>query len=255
MIATLVVVFPYIWMLYISFKPPDIISNPDKWFFQPTLTNWAEIVGSAFPLNVLNSLIIGGVVVAISIVLGSLAAYSFSRFNTGGTVTQFSMLSAQMFPPAILAVPLFLIMYNLGLVNSRLSLALAHMTFVLPLVTWFLIGFFDEVPPSLEEQAMIDGCSRFQALYKVVIPNIKAGMAAAGIFGFVLSWNNLFFAVILTSGSTTTAPVGILRNWTFLGVNMGKMSVAVILTVLPTMIATFFVQKHLVKGLGGGVKY
>lgn len=242
-------------MFYISFKPSRLIASPEIWQFAPTFNNWESVLFSDFPINILNSFIIGFLVVIISLILGSLAAYSFSRFNTGGGLMQFSIMSAQMFPPAILAVPLFITMYYLGLLNSRFSLVIAHLTFVLPLVTWFLIGFFDEVPRALEEQAMIDGCTRFQALYKVVIPNVRTGVAAAGIFGFVLSWNNLFFAVILTQGSATTVPVGILRYWTFQGVEMGKMAAAIILTIVPALLAASFVQGRLVKGLYGGVKY
>ena len=133
---------------------------------------------------------------------------------------------------------------------------IGHLPFVVPVVTWFLIGFFDEVPRELEEQAMIDGYTQFQAFYKVVLPTIRPGIAAAGIFGFVLSWNDLFYALILTGGESRTLPVAIAGFWTFRGVDMGKMAVAILVAVVPILIISFFVQKHLIRGLGGGaVKY
>jgi multiple sugar transport system permease protein len=127
---------------------------------------------------------------------------------------------------------------------------------VLPVVTWFLIGFFEAVPRELEEQALVDGYGRFAAFRKVVLPQVLPGIAAAGIFGFVLSWNDLFFALILASGETKTLPVAIAGYNTFRGVELGEMSVAILVAVVPILVLSFFVQKRLVRGIGGGgLKY
>lgn len=253
--AFVTVVFPYFWMFLTSFKPYWLITSPGTWIFRPVFDNWREVLGSKLPLYLLNSTIVGGVVALVSVGVGSLAAYSFSRFNTGGTPARFAILAAQMLPPVVLVISIFLMMYHLRLLKTYAGVIVAHLSFILPLVTWFLIGFFDEVPRELEEQAMVDGYTRFQAFYKVVLPNVRAGAAAAGIFGFVLSWNDFFYALILTGGPTKTLPVAVAGYWTFRGVEMGQMAAAIIVAIIPVLIASFFVQKYLVKGLGGGVKY
>ena len=255
-IAIVIVLFPFVWVLVTSLKPPHLVAEPDVWRFAPSFANWQDVlVRSAVPSNIVNSLIVSLSTVAVALSVGCPAAYAFSRFRSG-VATRFSILAAEMMPPAILILPLFLIFYRLGLIDSKIGVVIAHLTFVVPVVTWFLIGFFDEVPRELEEQAMIDGYTQFQAFYKVVLPTIRPGIAAAGIFGFVLSWNDLFYALILTGGDSRTLPVAIAGFWTFRGVDMGKMAVAILVAVVPILIVSFFIQKHLIRGLGGGaVKY
>ena len=122
----------------------------------------------------------------------------------------------------------------------------------MPVATWFLTGFFDDLPRELEEQAMIDGCTRFEAFYRVILPSVRPGLAGAAVFGFVLSWNDLFYALILTGGESRTLPVAIAGFWTFRGIDMGKMAVAILIAIVPIVVASFFIQKHLIRGLGGG---
>lgn len=255
-VAVIVVVFPFVWIFLESIKPVHLGGRPDVWLFAPTGMNWGEVLfDSKVPLNIVNSLIVALATVVISLLVGCPAAYSFSRFRAGGG-TRFYILVAEMMPPAILILPIFLLLYHLGLNGTRLGLVLTHLTFVVPVVTWFLIGFFDEVPRDLEDQAMIDGYTRYQAFYKVVLPVIMPGIGAAAVFGFVLSWNDLFYALILTGGDSGTLPVAIAGFWTFRGVDMGKMAVAILIAVVPVLTVSFFIQKHLVRGLGGGaVKY
>ncbi len=253
LVALLVVLFPYFWILLASLKPVDLVSRPDVWLFSPSAFNWEEVLlRSDVPRFMLNSLLVGTVTVAVALITGAPAAYSFSRFNTGGGLARFSILAAEMMPPAVLIVPLFLLMFRLALLDTPVATIAAHLTFVIPVVTWFLIGFFDEVPRELEEQAMVDGYTRFQAFYKVVLPTVRPGLAAAGIFGFVLSWNDMFYALILSGGRNKTLPVAIAGFWTFRGIEMGKMAVAILVAIVPVLLASFFVQKYLVKGLGGG---
>ncbi|MEO3429307.1 carbohydrate ABC transporter permease [Pelagibius sp. CAU 1746] len=250
--AVAVVLFPFIWIFLASIKPSHLVSEPDVWVFTPSLSNWIEVVaGSEVPRNVLNSLIVSVSTVVIALLVGCPAAYSFSRFKAGGA-SRFAILAAEMMPPAILILPLFLVFYRLGLIDSLAGVIITHLTLVVPVVTWFLISFFDEVPRELEEQAMIDGCTQFQAFWRVVLPTIRPGIAAASVFGFVLSWNDLFYALILTGGESRTLPVAIAGFWTFRGVDMGKMAVAILLAVVPILVVSFFVQKHLIRGLGGG---
>ncbi|MBO9368684.1 MAG: carbohydrate ABC transporter permease [Chloroflexi bacterium] len=251
-LALAIVIFPYLWTLLASFKTEAALNRPLDWNFTPTLANWQAMLHSEIPRQVLNSIIVGAVTVLLSLLLGAPAAYSFSRFRTGGDGARFAVLLAQMLPPAALIVPLFLLMYTLRLLDTLWAVVASHLTFILPLVTWFLIGFFDDVPPELEEQAMVDGCTQWQAFYRVVLPTIRPGLGAAALFGFVLSWNDLFYALLLTGKHSRTLPVGIAGYWTFRGIEMGQMSAAIILAIGPVIIASFFVQRYLVRGLGGG---
>ncbi|MCW2305861.1 carbohydrate ABC transporter permease [Rhodobium gokarnense] len=251
-LAIVIVLFPFLWIFLASIKPASVVALPDVWTFSPTAKNWNDVLlGSDVPKNILNSLIVSVVTVSVALFTGAPAAYSFSRYKTGAGF-RFTILAAEMMPPAILILPLFLILYQLGLIDSLMGVILAHLTFVVPVVTWFLIGFFDDVPRELEDQAMIDGYTRFQAFYKVILPAIRPGIAAAAVFGFVLSWNDMFYALILTGGESKTLPVAIAGFWTFRGIDMGKMAVAILIAVVPILIVSFFIQKHLVRGLGGG---
>lgn len=254
--AIMVVLFPFVWIFLESIKPPSIGGRPDIWRFEPTWENWGEIaLNSKVPFNIMNSFFIALTTVVISLICGAPAAYAFSRFR-GFHGARYSILAAEMMPPAILILPLFLLLYRLELIDSRFGVITAHLTFVLPVITWFLIGFFDEVPKNLEDQAMIDGYTRFQAFYKVILPAVRPGLGAAGVFGFVLSWNDLFYALLLTGAGSRTLPVAIAGFWTFRGIELGKMAVAILIAVIPVLMLSYLIQKHLIKGIGGsGVKY
>ena len=252
-IAAVAVLFPFLWIFLASLKPPVELSRPSLFGFEPTGVNWSEVwLNSPFARYFLNSVIVGGLTVIVSLIVGAPAAYAFSRFGIGGTGLRFLILAAQMMPPALFIIPFFLMAYYVGLLDTVWAVAVAHLTFIAPLVTWFLIGFFEDVPRDLEEQAMVDGCTRWQAFVRVVLPAARPGLAAAGLFAFIMSWNEMFYALMLAGGHSKTLPVAIAGYWTFRGVDMGKMSVAITSAVIPVMIASFFVQRYLVRGLGGG---
>lgn len=252
-LALLVVFFPYFWTILASFKDPAAINHPLSFDFKPVLLNWVAVLNSKIPHKAFNSLLVGALTVLISLAAGSMAAYSFSRFKVGGNSIRFLVLLAQMLPASVLVIPLFLLMYHSQiLIGTVWAAVISHLTFILPLITWFMIGFFDEIPRDLEEQAMVDGCTQWQAFYKIIIPSVRTGLGAAGLFGFVLSWNDLFYAQMLTSGQNNTLPVGISGYWTFRGVEMGQMSAAIILAIIPMILLSFFVQRYLLLGYGGG---
>jgi ABC-type glycerol-3-phosphate transport system permease component len=252
-ISVFVVLFPFLWVLAASLKPPTEINRPTLWGFTPTGAIWAEVwLGSPFARYFLNSLLVGGITVGISLAVGTPAAYAFSRFRTGGTGLRFLILAAQMLPPALFIIPFFLMAYHTGLLDTVWAVAAAHLTFIAPLVTWFLIGFFEDVPWDLEEQAMVDGCTRWRAFLRVVLPAARPGLGAAGLFALIMSWNEMFYALMLAGGHSKTLPVAIAGYWTFRGVDLGKMSVAILSAVLPVLVVSFFVQRFLIRGLGGG---
>ncbi|WP_448593140.1 carbohydrate ABC transporter permease [Thermoflexus hugenholtzii] len=252
-LSAFVVLFPFLWVLAASLKPPVELNRPSLWGFTPTAANWTEVwLGSPFSRYFLNSIVVGVLTVGISLLVGAPAAYAFSRFRTGGTWLRFLILAAQMLPPALFIIPFFLMAYYAGLLDTVWAVAAAHLTFIAPLVTWFLIGFFEDVPRDLEEQAMVDGCTRWQAFLRVVLPAARPGLGAAGLFAFIMSWNEMFYALMLAGGHSKTLPVAIAGYWTFRGVELGKMSVAILSAALPVLVASFFVQRFLIRGLGGG---
>jgi ABC-type glycerol-3-phosphate transport system permease component len=248
----LIVVFPYFWTAIASIKEPSAINHPLDFNFTPTLENWIAVIQAGIPRQALNSLIVGLVTVSVCLIAGAPAAYAFSRYNLGGNKSRFSVLLAQMLPPATLIIPLFLLMYQVRINNSIIRVVISHLTVLLPLVAWFLIGFFDEVPRELEDAALVDGCTHWQTFLKIVIPVVRPGLGAAALFAFVLSWNDMFYALILTSVKARTLPVGIAGYWTFRGVEMGQMSAAILLAIVPMIALSFFVQRFMLRGMARG---
>lgn len=252
----IIVLTPLLWVLLSSFKTARDINNPLSIGFTPTLDNWQAVLDGGIPQAALRSLIVGVVAVGLSLVVGSMGAYAIARFKAGGNLTRFGILSAQVLPPAVLVFAFLAMAYALRLNDTLAAVTVAHIALVLPVVTWFLIGFFEAVPKEIEEQAQVDGLSRFQAFRQVVIPQVLPGIGAAAVFGFTLSWNDLFYALILAPGNAQTLPVAIAGFNTFRGVEIGAMSAAILVSVVPVVIASFFIQKRLVRGISGGaVKY
>ncbi len=248
------VIFPVFWIILESIKPDHLSGQTNVFIFNPTIKNWQEVFfESLVPVSIWNSLLVALSTVSISIVLGAPAAYAIARYQVTDSI-KFSILLSEMLPPAILLLPLFLILYQLRLIDSLIGVVVTHLTFVVPVITWFLIGFFNEIPRELEEQAMVDGFSRQKAFVYIVLPLAKPGLGAAAIFGFVLSWNDLFYALILTGPETRTLPVAIAGFWTFRGVDMPSMAVAIVISIVPVIVLAFYVQKYLIRGITGGMK-
>lgn len=250
--AAAVTAMPLLWVLLGSFKTSEQLNDPAVVSFQPTMDSWRVVAGSEIFGAAGRSAFVGVVTVALSVLVGSMGAYTISRYKTGGLATRFGILAAQVLPPAVLVFPFLIVAYNLRLNDTLVAVIAAHLSFVLPVVCWFLIGFFDGVPVALEEQAMVDGLGRFAAFHKIVLPQVAPGIGAAAIFGFVLSWNDLFYALILAPGNAATLPVRIAGFNTFRGVDLGAMCAAILVSVAPVLVAAFFVQRRLVRGISGG---
>lgn len=254
--ALVAVLFPLGWVALASLKTPPQLNDPSLILFEPSLINWTYVVEAGILQAAGRSAFVAGTTVLISAIVGSAAAYAISAYKAGGSATRFGILSAQVLPPAVLVFPFLTLAYVLRINDTLLPLIFAHLSFVLPVVTWFLIGFFDSVPRSLEEQARVDGFSRFKAFLLVVLPQVYPGLGAAVIFGFTLSWNDMFYGLILTPTRSAILPVAIAGFNTFRGVELGSMSAAILVAVIPVVIASFFIQKRLVQGISGGaVKY
>lgn len=262
LLALLLALAPVYWMLTISFKHEvDQFAVPAKWFsFSPTLEHYADaFLGRSFGQYLVNSLIVAAGSTGCALVLGTLAAYSLSRFRLPRKLNQklaLWILSTRMMPAIVTAVPLFLIMRDLRLVNTRLSLVIVYTAFNLPFVVWMMRGFFAEVPRDLEEAAMVDGDSRLGAFRRVILPLVTPGLAATAVFCLIVSWNEFLFALVLTqTDEAMTLPVGIAGRVTQYGIQWGAMSAAAVVAIVPILAFAFAVQKYLVRGLSlGAVK-
>jgi multiple sugar transport system permease protein len=253
-LASLSVLLPILWVIRTSLANRLIAYKiPPVWFFKPTLDNYLTIF-EKYPFQdyFMNSLIISASASIVALIIGSLAAYSIARFRTGDPWLRLSMLSTQMLPPIALVIPIFLIMNVISLWDTLPGLILAYLSFNLPYTVWILISFFQSIPVEIEEAAMIEGCSRIQALWKVIVPVALPGLLSAGVFNFILNWNEFLFALILTGRNTRTLPVAIASLWTQQGVNIGAVSAATVVTILPVIFLTYVIQKSLVRNLTFG---
>lgn len=261
-IALLGAIAPVYWMMTISFKREiDQFAVPPKWFlFSPTLEHYVDaFVTRSFGQYLFNSLFVAVASTVCALLIGTLAAYALARFRLPHGLDQkvaLWILSTRMFPAIVTAVPLFLIMRDLRLVNTRASLIIVYTAFNLPFVVWMMRGFFAEVPPDLEEAAMVDGDSRMGAFRRVVLPLVTPGLAATAIFCLIVSWNEFLFALILTqTDEAMTLPVGIAGRVTQYGIKWGAMSAAAVVAMIPILAFALSVQKYLVRGLSlGAVK-
>lgn len=260
--ALLATLAPIYWMITISFKREvDQFAVPPKWFlFSPTLEHYADaFLARSFGQYLLNSLFVAVVSTASALIIGTLAAYALARFRLPQNLDRHLalwILSTRMFPAIVTAVPLFLIMRDLRLVNTRLSLIIVYTAFNLPFVVWMMRGFFAEVPRDLEEAALVDGDSRLGAFRRVVLPLVTPGLAATAVFCLIVSWNEFLFALVLTqTDAAMTLPVGIAGRVTQYGIKWGAMSAAAVVAMVPILAFALSVQKYLVRGLSlGAVK-
>ena len=246
------ILFPPVMLFLTSIKTEvDALSFPPKWIFTPTSNNYTDIFHtSPFFKYIRNSVIVAAMNTAASIGLGSLAAYSLARFKFRGSDNlAFWILSIRMMPPVAAIIPLYIIMKNLHLLDTPWCLVVVYLTFNLPFVVWMMKGFFEDVPREIEEGALIDGCSDFEVFRKVALPLAAPGLAATAILVFIFSWNEFLFALILTGTKAVTLPVGIIGYMKETGINWGYMTAGGMLALIPVIVFTILVQKHLVKGL------
>lgn len=253
-IASLAILLPIIWIIRTSLANRLIAYKiPPEWFFTPTFDNY-RVIFQQYPFQkyLWNSIYISLGAAAVALIIGSLAAYAIARFKTGGSFLRLSMLSTQMLPPIALVIPIYLIFQTLRIWDSPAGLIIAYLSFNLPYTVWILIGFFQSIPVDLDEAAMIDGCSRLQALFKIIFPVALPGLISAGTFSFIMNWNEFLFALVLTGKNTLTLPVAIASLWTQQGVQIGAVSAATVITILPVIVLTFVIQKSLVRNLTFG---
>lgn len=250
---SLAVLLPLIWIVRVSltdkltaYKIPPEIGTFGFFNYVEVLTEYPFI--SWF----VNSLIVALAATAISLPLATAMAYAFARFNTGGPGLRLGLLASQMLPPIILLLPLFALFLSAGLMQSRVGLIIAHMTISLPFLAWMLVSFFQGDIAALEEAARVDGATRWQAFTKIAVPVAAPGILAAGLLGFILSWNEFLFALVLSGPGTQTLPVGLASLETHAGVEIAPLAAATVISLLPVFALLPFLRKHLIKGLSLG---
>lgn len=219
--------------------------------FKPTLEHYRTIF-QKYPFfhYLRNSVVVAVAACFLTMVAGGLTAYSMSRFRFGGAPFSYWVLFTRMLPPPVLIVPLFILFRTAGLINTLTSLVLANSSFLLSFVIWVMKSFFDEVPYALEESAMMDGASRFQALVYVVLPLVTPGMITTFILTFINAWNEYLFAMVLAPATAVkTLPVAAGDFITGYAINWGPVFASGSVIVLPVFVLSVFLQKYIVKGL------
>jgi len=258
-IFALVGIFPILWLIVTSLKlPREYFSSPPVWIPKViTIEHYKALFTTYGGLPYFkNSLIIALGNMFLVLLIGIPTAYAISKYKVGGEKFSFWILSQRMLPPVATVIPLFLLYRKFNLIDTHIGLILAYAIFNLPFCVWMLIGFFDEFPVEIQEQAMIDGCTEIQSLGKVVLPVIMPGIAVVAIFCFIFSWNELMLALTLTTTNAKTITVlfaSILQSPT--GIFFGEAAGAAVVSLIPALILTFFFQKYIVRGLTlGSVK-
>jgi len=255
--ALLITLLPVYWLATLSLKREvDQFAVPPIWIrFTPTLDHYRDIfVERSFATYLLNSTVAAGVSTALALAIGTAAAYSLARFPRPGLA--FWILSTRMFPPIVSVIPLLLMLRWAKLLNSIVALIIVYTAFNLPFVVWMMRSFFAEIPPDLEEAAMLDGHTRLGALWRVVLPLVRPGLAATAAFCLVIGWNEFLFAFLVAqTDAAMTLPVGIAGRVTQYEIKWGAMSAGGVVAMLPVFVFASAMQKYLVRGLSlGAVK-
>ena len=256
-IAVFLFLLPLIWIFTTAFKPStELFAIPPKLLpSAPTVANFAAVFTNGDILHMFgNSLLVGLFATLISLLLGLPAAFGFARhrYRFSGVFLG-AVLVTRMFPPVALALPFFLELRQVGLLNSPAGLVIAYIPIVLPLVIWMLEGFFREFPEELLEAARLDGLNTIQLLLRIVLPLSRPAVAVAALFGFLSAWNEFVIALTLTSTpQAETMPVGIASYVTQFQTLWGQMTAASVLYLVPVLIATLLAQRHIISGLMSG---
>lgn len=257
---------PVLWIILTAFKTrTDALAVPPKLFFTPTLENFVSVFYRAsittgtsqstdMALYFFNSIFIAGTSVGLALIVGTLAAYAFSRYPLRGNDTYlFIILTTRMMPPIVVIIPIFLMFRLSGLAGSYWGIILLYTAFNIPFSIWLVKSFFDELNPEIEDAARMDGASEKRVFFRFCIPQIVAGLAATFVFGLILTWNEFLFALLLTGVETRTVPVAMARTLGGeVGVDYGLLAAIVTLFLLPIFFVTFLLQNQLLRGVTFG---
>ena len=265
-IAMAILTVPGLWVVLTAFRPNiEVLARPAVWIPQnPTLDNFARLFGlssaqQGLPVAqyFINSLVISLTSTLVAVLIGMAGGYGFARYRFRGKATLFlGFMLSRTVPGVALSLPLFIIWARLGIIDTSFGLILVYMAINIPFTIWLTDGFFRQIPVDLSEAAQIDGCTPWQAFWKIEFPLARSGLASAAIFAFLTSWNEYALASQLTrTTASKTMPVGLMDFTAQFTVDWTGMSAMAVLIIIPALVLTFIVQKHLIAGLTfGGVK-
>jgi len=243
----------FYWMFLVSIRTQveNIAYPPILWTLKPTLANYVEVfVRNPFFQYTMNSLIVAGGSTILGLIIGLPAAYSIAKYRQEKLAV--IVLITRMIPGLSLLVPWFIFFRMLNLVDTYLALILAHLIVTLPLTIWVMISFFENIPPDLEDSALIDGCSLYGTFWRIALPLVKPGIVVVSILTFITSWNIFMFAVVLSGPRTRILPVAVYNIMNYEEIIWGQLAAAAAVVTLPALILTFILQKHIITGLTMG---
>jgi len=256
-----VLLFPFYWMVITSVKPNNELLSRDGnpfWVIQPTLDHFHKLLfKTAYPEWLWNTVFISVISTVVSLACAVLAAYAIERLRfKGSRQVGLGIFLAYLVPPSILFIPLATIVFKLGLFDTRWALILTYPTFLIPFCTWLLMGYFRSIPFELEECALIDGATRFEILWKIILPLSVPGLISAGIFAFTLSWNEFIYALtFISSSEVKTVPVGVITELVEGDVyHWGSLMAGALFGSIPVAVLYSFFVDHYVSGMTGAVK-
>ncbi len=254
---TVIVLFPFLWALRTSVMTMhDVMEWPIRYLpHNITFQNYAYIWKNIqYPRWFLNSVVVGSATAAISVTIASLAGYAFARFNFPfHKVTLLAILTMNMIPRVLLAIPYYDMMFKLGWLDQYQALIIPYVAICLPFATWMLASYFRSIPKDLDECAMVDGATRLQALFRIVIPLAAPGIVATGVYCFIVSWSEFLLALTLTSAEEMrTLPVALSTFVSEFSVDWGLLTAAAVISTVPVIIMFSYLQKHLIAGLTAG---
>lgn len=262
---------PFLWLVDSSISTQsELLSLPPHWIpLHPTLERYQSILFSAqvsfrgmtisspagaFKQAMLSSIIVAGTTTVVCLVCGTLASYAFARLRLPGKKWLMTVIIAvQMLPPIAMVIPLYFMIRAMGLMNTYAALILLYSTFTITYIVWVMNGYFQTVPREIDEAALIDGCGRLAALFRVILPVALPGLVAVGVLSFLTAWNEFLFALIFTSTpSVTPIPVAVAQFSTQWGIDYGMMTTGGVLASIPPVVLAIFFQRYLLRGMTSG---
>lgn len=249
-------IIPVVWGLLTSLKTErDVLAYPPLIVFEPTLANYREVLFGASTIlpNLISSIIVAGGATLLTMLFAVPAAYSLARLNlpakrAGG----FYVLATQMLPPVGLIIPYYLILQKVGALDTYGGMIVIYLTFSLPFAVWLMVSYFEDIPPEMEEAALLDRAGRLRALWHVILPQVRGGIAVTTIFVFLNAWNEFLFAVVLAGNRVRPVTVAMFNFISVEQTQWARLAAGAMLAMAPVIILGLLAQRHIVKGLTVG---
>jgi multiple sugar transport system permease protein len=251
LVLGLFLTMPLLWIFLTALKPtPLMLTLPPTWLFEPTTEHFRAIFARPrFWLYLGNTLIVSFATATLTLTFGALAAYAIARYRSGGRPLLYTTLGIRALPPIVLGLPMFVLYTKLGLIDTLHGLTIAYTAFMLPNTIWLMLGYFQSVPRELEDAALVDGCTRFGAFWRVALPLAKPGLVVTGFYNAVGAWNHFFYGLTLSTADARTLPVYAAELIGEYSIRWGEVSAIGSILILPQIVLVILMQKHLAGGL------